>query len=74
MKSLTVDEMRTKTLVKCLMISFTQVMLDKHGMSQKEVVEALKEIDYTWDSIRTGRLNVNDIEHTLDEEYDIQFE
>lgn len=74
MRSRIIDERRTKEIVRSLMISFAQVLLDKHGFTREEVVKALKDVDYTWDSIRTGRLDISDLEKMLDEEYDIQFE
>lgn len=74
MRSRVIDERRTKEMVRSLMISFAQVLLDKHGFTREEVVKALKDVDYTWDSIRTNRLDISDLEKMLDEEYDIQFE
>lgn len=74
MKSRVIDERRTKEIVRSLMMSFAQVLFDKHGFTHDEVVTILKEIDYTWDSVRTGRLEIGDLEKILDEEYDIQFE
>lgn len=74
MRSHVIDKRIIKNAVKGLMISFAQVLLDKHGFTHDEAVQALKEVDYLWESIRLGNIDVSDVEKMLDEEYDIQFE
>lgn len=73
MKSHVIDQRIVKNTFKVLMMSFAWALLDKKGFTEDETKRTLKDVEYIWDSMSQGRINVFDMEKMLDEEYDMQF-
>lgn len=54
----------------CLL--FLYIMIDKHNETRDHVQELARQINYYADSIREGYISWDDIERTVEEEFDIK--
>lgn len=62
----------TEHAMRCALYMALYVLVDKHDATHEELSQLAREVNYLADSINRGYLSWQDIERTLEEEYNVR--